>query len=45
MTAFLIADVKVTDDAWVPAYAAAVHDLAAKHSGRYLARSGNIETI
>ena len=45
MTAFLIADVKVTDDAWVPAYAAAVHDLAAKRGDKYLARSGNIETI
>jgi len=29
----------------VPAYAAAVHDLAARHGGRYLARSGNIATI
>ena len=45
MTAFLIADVKVTDDAWVPSYAAVVHDIAARHDGRYLARSGNIETI
>ena len=39
VTAFLIADDKLTDDA------AAVHDLAAKHGGKYLARSGNIETI
>ena len=27
MTAYLIADVKVTDDGWVPAYAASVHDI------------------
>ncbi|MGZ8368387.1 MAG: amidohydrolase family protein [Rhodoplanes sp.] len=27
MTVYLIADVKVTDDKWVPAYAASVHDL------------------
>lgn len=45
MTAFLIAEVKVTDDAWVPDYAARVHDIAAKHGGRYLSRSGNIETL
>ena len=45
MTAFLIADVKVTDDSWVPDYAAKVHDIAAKHGGKYLSRSGNIKTI
>lgn len=45
MTAFLIAEVKVTDDAWVQDYAAKVHDIAAKHGGRYLSRSGNIETL
>ena len=45
MTAFLIAIVKVTDSAWVPDYAARVHEIAAKHGGRYLSRSGNIETL
>lgn len=45
MTAFLIAEVKVTDDAWVPDYASTVHDIAARHGGRYLSRSGNIETL
>lgn len=45
MPVYLIADVTVTDDAWVPDYAARVHDIAAKHGGRYLSRSGNIETI
>lgn len=45
MTAFLIAEVKVTDDAWVPDYAAKVHDIAARHGGRYLSRSGKIETL
>lgn len=29
MTAFLIADIKVTDDKWVPAYAASIVRLAA----------------
>jgi uncharacterized protein (DUF1330 family) len=45
MAAYLIAIVKVTDDAWVPDYAAKVHDIAAKHGGKYLSRSGNIDTL
>ena len=45
MTVFLIADIKVTDGGWVPAYAANVHKLVEKHGGKYLSRSGNIETV
>lgn len=45
MTVYVIADVKVTNDAWVPAYAASVHDLVHKHGGKYLARSGNVKTL
>jgi uncharacterized protein (DUF1330 family) len=45
MTVFLIADIKVTDDKWVPDYAASVHDLVHKHSGKYLSRSGNVKTL
>lgn len=45
MSVYLIADVKVTDDSWVPEYAANVHKLVEKHGGRYLSRSGNIETL
>jgi uncharacterized protein (DUF1330 family) len=45
MTAFLIADVKVTNDAWVPDYAASVHEIVHKHGGKYLARSGNVTTL
>lgn len=45
MTAYVIAEVKVTDEAWVPDYAARVHDIAARHGARYLSRSGNIETL
>ena len=45
MAAFLIAEVTVTDDAWIPGYAAAVHGIAAKHGGKYLSRSGNIDTL
>lgn len=45
MAAYLIATVKVTDDAWVPDYAARLHDIAARHGGEYLSRSGNIRTL
>jgi uncharacterized protein (DUF1330 family) len=41
----MIADIKVTDNKWVPAYAASVHDLVHKHGGKYLARSGNVKTL
>jgi uncharacterized protein (DUF1330 family) len=45
MTVYLIADVKVTDDEWVPSYAASVHDIVHKHGGKYLSRSGNVKTL
>jgi len=45
MSVYLIADIKVTNDGWVPEYAAHVHELVEKHGGRYLSRSGNIETL
>ena len=45
MSVFLIAEVKVTDDAWIPEYAANVHNIVAKHGGKYLSRSGNITTL
>jgi uncharacterized protein (DUF1330 family) len=45
MPVYLIADVKVTDDAWIPEYAEKVPDIVHKHGGKYLARSGNITTI
>jgi uncharacterized protein (DUF1330 family) len=45
MSVYLIADIKVTNNKWVPTYAASVHDLVHKHGGKYLARSGNIETL
>jgi Domain of unknown function (DUF1330) len=40
MTVYVIADIKVTEDEWVPAYAASVHDIVHKHGGKYLSRSG-----
>lgn len=45
MTVYVIADVEVTDDAWIPEYAEKVHDIVHKHGGKYLARSGNIEVL
>jgi uncharacterized protein (DUF1330 family) len=45
MSAYLIADIKVTNDGWVPEYAASVHELVHKHGGRYLSRSGSVKTI
>lgn len=45
MAAFIIANVLVTDDKWVPEYAARVHEIAARHGGKYLSRSGNIEVL
>lgn len=45
MSVYLIADIEVTDDGWVPEYAAHVHDIVARHGGRYLSRSGKVETL
>tara|TARA_B110000879_G_scaffold15782_1_gene19434 strand:+ start:588 stop:914 length:327 start_codon:yes stop_codon:yes gene_type:complete len=45
MTVYIVADVEVTDDAWVPEYAEKVHDIVHKHGGKYLSRSGNIEVL
>ena len=45
MTVYLIAEIKVTDDKWVPDYAANVHLLVEKHGGKYLSRSANIKIL
>jgi len=45
MPVYLIADVKVTDDSWIPDYAAAVHDIVHQHGGKYLSRSANITNL
>jgi len=45
MTVYVIADIKVTEGGWIPDYAASVHELVHKHGGRYLARSGNVNTL
>jgi len=45
MSVFVIADVKVLNDSWVPAYAPNVPNIVHKHGGKYLARSANITTV
>ena len=45
MAVFMIAEVKVTDDGWIPEYAAKVHDIVHKHGGKYLSRSGSITPL
>jgi uncharacterized protein (DUF1330 family) len=45
MTVYVIADVKVKNDSWLPEYAAHVHDIVHKHGGKYLARCGNVQTV
>lgn len=45
MSVFLIADIKITHDAWVSEYASNVHNIVERHGGKYLSRSGNITTL
>jgi len=45
MTVYMIADIKITDKTWLPEYAASVHGLVHKHGGKYLSRSGNVQTL
>ena len=45
ITVYVIADIQVTDDSWVPDYATNVHDIVHKHGGKYLSRSGNITNV
>jgi uncharacterized protein (DUF1330 family) len=45
MAVYVIADIKVKDDSWIPEYAKAVHDIVHKHCGKYLSRSANVKTL
>lgn len=45
MTVYVIAEIEVTDDSWIPEYAQKVHDIVHKYNGKYLARSANIENL
>lgn len=45
MPVYVIADIEVTDDAWIPEYAQNVHDIVHKHGGKYLSRSANVTVL
>lgn len=45
MAHYLIAQVKVNDDSWIPEYAARVHEIVHRHGGKYLSRSGSVKTL
>lgn len=45
MPAYLVVQVTITDDSWLPGYTAEVHKIAQRHGGRYLTRTDNIEVI
>lgn len=45
MSVYLIADIKVTNDKWVPGYAAGAHTIVHGYGGKYLSRSGNVKTL
>ncbi len=45
MKIYVIADIKVTDDSWIPGYAANVHDIVHRRGGKYLSRSANVKTV
>lgn len=45
MAVYVIADIKVKDDSWIPEYAASVHEIVHRHGGKYLSRSGNVKTL
>ena len=45
MAVYVIANVKINDDSWIPDYGAKVHDIVHKHGGEYLSRSANITPL
>ncbi len=45
MPVYVIADLQITDDSWVPDYVTNVHGIVHKHGGKYLSRSGNVKTL
>jgi uncharacterized protein (DUF1330 family) len=45
MAHYLVAQVKVNDDSWIPEYAEKVHGMVHRHGGKYLTRSGAITPL
>ena len=45
MSVFLLGDIKITDESWLPEYASSVHHIVHKHGGKFLTRSSNIKVL
>lgn len=45
MAHYMIAQVKVNNESWIPDYAANVHEIVHRHGGKYLSRSASITTL
>jgi len=45
MTTYLTASLTVTDPSWIEAYGPAVHELVAKHGGRYIAQNPDVAKL
>ncbi|MBV9107989.1 MAG: DUF1330 domain-containing protein, partial [Gemmatimonadetes bacterium] len=45
MKHYVVAEMEITDPAWVRPYVAAVTRMVEAHSGRYLARTGSVEVL
>ena len=45
MTHYLIAQMKIKDDGWIPEYAEHVLGIVTRHGGKYLSRSTNITAL
>lgn len=45
MAYYSVLEVTPTSDDWIPAYLPAANTLVAKHGGRYLARTGNHQSL
>ena len=42
MSVYVVAEVEVNDESWIPEYAKKVHNIVDHYGGKYLARSANI---
>ena len=45
MAVYVIAEIEVTDESWIPEYAEKTHEIVHKHGGKYLSKSANIEIL
>jgi len=45
MKYYVIAEIEITDQSWLPAYIQNVTGLVERHGGRYLARTSKIDRV